>query len=154
VWTVPADRIKAQREHRVPLAARALAILEKMPAGQFIFPGWKRGKPLSNMAMLGVLERMGRGDVTLHGFRLTFKDWASERTNFPGEVSEAALAHIVGDKVEAAYRRGTLFEKRHRLMEAWAEFCSSKPAAVVQLRTVDKVVGLRGALGKTEAAPT
>jgi integrase len=143
VWTVPAERIKAQREHRVPLAPRVLALLEEMPGGPFIFPGATRGKPLSNMAMLGVLDRMRRGDITVHGFRSTFKDWASERTNFPGEVSEAALAHIVGDKVEAAYRRGTLFEKRRRLMEAWAEFCASKPASgnVVPIRAVDKVVG-------------
>ena len=89
VWTVPADRIKAQREHRVPLATRALAILEEMPRGaQYALPGARRGKPLSNMAMLAVLERMGRADVTVHGFRSTFKDWASERTNFPREVSE------------------------------------------------------------------
>ncbi len=157
IWTVPADRIKAGREHRVPLAARTVAIVEEAAAagGRFVFPGGRRGKPLSNMAMLAVLARMGRADVTVHGFRSTFKDWASELTNCPGEVSEAALAHIVGDKVEAAYRRGDLFEKRRRLMDAWAEFCA-KPAAdnVVPLRTVDNVVGWRGALDKSEAIST
>ena len=85
---------------------------------------------MSNMAMDMLLRRMGR-DVTVHGFRSTFKDWASERTNFPNEVSEAALAHVVGDKVEAAYRRGDMFEKRRRLMEAWAEYCTKAPAGGV-----------------------
>jgi len=154
VWTVPADRIKAQRDHRVPLAPRALAILEEMPRGaQYAFPGARRGKPLSNMAMLAVLERMGCADVTVHGFRSTFKDWASERTNFPREVSEAALAHIVGDKVEAAYRRGDLFDKRRRLMEAWAEFCASKPASgnVIPIRAGDKSVGHSGSRGENTA---
>ena len=136
MWTVPADRIKAQREHRVPLAPRALAIVEEMPrGGRYVFPGGRRGKPLSNMAMLAVLERMGRADVTVHGFRSTFKDWTSERTSFPNEVSEAALAHIVGDKVEASYRRGDLFDKRRKLMEAWAIYCAApKVGKVVAFR--------------------
>jgi integrase len=118
VWVVPAARMKAGREHRVPLSAAAVAILEQMQEvreGDFVFPGGKRGKPLSNMAMLAVLKRIDRGDLTNHGFRSSFRDWAAERTNFPREVAEMALAHTVGDKVEAAYRRGDLFQKRrHR----------------------------------------
>jgi integrase len=126
VWTVPADRMKGSREHRVPLTGAAAAVLEGMRQlrqNEFVFPGDRRTM-MSNMAMDMLLRRMGR-DVTVHGFRSTFKDWASERTNFPNEVSEAALAHVVGDKVEAAYRRGDLFEKRRRLMEAWAEYCET-----------------------------
>jgi integrase len=113
VWTIPKERMKAGKEHRVPLSARALAILRDMqalrpegdrPAGSddFVFPGGKPGKPLSNMAFLMLLRRMGRDDLTAHGFRSSFRDWASERTGFPGEVAEMALAHTVGDKVEAA----------------------------------------------------
>jgi len=103
---------------------------------KFIFPGAKAGKPLSNMAMTEVLRRMGRGDITVHGFRSTFRDWAAERTNFPSEMDEMALAHAVSDKVEAAYRRGDMFAKRRRLMDAWAEFCCKRatPGAVVNLR--------------------
>jgi integrase len=128
VWTVPADRMKAGKEHRVPLSAAAVAIIEQMQATrvadqQFVFPGGKLGKPLSNMAMLKLLQRMGRGELTAHGFRSSFRDWAAERTNFPREVAEMALAHTVGDKVEAAYRRGDLFAKRRRLMEEWARHC-------------------------------
>jgi integrase len=112
----------------VPLSPAAIAILEQMKEsreGEFVFPGGKRDRPLSNMAMLAVLRRMGRGDLTAHGFRSTFRDWAAERTNFPREVAEAALAHAVADKVEAAYRRGDLFRKRRQLMEAWARFCTA-----------------------------
>jgi integrase len=137
VWTVPAERMKGKREHRVPLSALALAVLARTRehGGEFIFPGGKAGRPLSNMARLTLRGRMGL-DVTAHGFRSTFKDWATERTNFPNEVSEAALAHAIGDQVEAAYRRGDLFEKRRRLMDAWAEFCG-KPqveSSLVPLR--------------------
>jgi integrase len=121
--------MKAGKEHRVPLSGRVLAILEAMkPAsgnGQFVFPGSKPGQPLSNMAFLMLLRRMGRGDLTAHGFRATFKTWASERTGFQNEIVEIALAHVVGSKVEAAYRRGDLFEKRRRLMDAWTEFCKA-----------------------------
>ena len=128
VWTIPAERMKAGREHRVPLAERALAILEEMkrdrPEGNdFLFPGGKPRAPLSNMALLALLKRMGRGDLTTHGFRSTFRDWTAERTSYPREVAEMALAHTIGDKVEAAYRRGDLFEKRRRLMQEWAKFC-------------------------------
>jgi integrase len=131
-WTVPTERMKARREHRVPLSARALAILEEMKghrAGDdgFVFPGGKNGKPLSNMAFLMLLRRMDRGDLTAHGFRATFKTWASERTSFQNEVVEAALAHVTGSKVEQAYQRGDLFEKRRRLMQQWATFCTTEP---------------------------
>src|SRR6516164_1774875 len=131
-WTVPARRMKAHREHRVPLSARALAILQEMQAARegdddnaFVFPGPKGGKPLSNMAFLMLLRRMELKDLTVHGFRATFKTWASERTPFQNEIAEAALAHIIGDKVEQAYRRGDLFEKRRRLMQQWATFCNT-----------------------------
>ena len=97
----------------------------KIRESDFVFPGGKRGKPLSNMAMLAVLKRTGRSDLTAHGFRSSFRDWAAERTNFPREVAETALAHTVGDKVEAAYRRGDLFQKRRRLMDGWARFCET-----------------------------
>jgi integrase len=135
VWTIPAARMKAHREHRVPLSIRALAILDELQldhAGavddSFVFSGPERGQPLSNMAFLMLLRRMGRGDLTAHGFRATFKTWASERTSFQNEIVEAALAHIIGDKVEQAYRRGDLFEKRRRLMQQWATFCTTEPA--------------------------
>jgi integrase len=119
--------MKAGREHRVPLSRPAISVLKEMQARHqedLIFPGDRRGKPLSNMAMLMMLRRMERADLTAHGFRSTFRDWAAECTNFQREVAEAALAHVVGDKVEAAYRRGDLFEKRRRLMEAWATYCA------------------------------
>ena len=142
-WTVPADRMKAGREHRVPLSARALAVLNEAKSvraseSEFMFLGGKAGKPLSNMAMTEVLRRMGRRDITVHGFRSTFRDWAAERTNFPSEVVEMALAHAVGNKVEAAYRRGDLFEKRRRLMADWATFCSTPKGAAR-----DKVIPMR-----------
>ena len=127
VWTVPADRMKGGRDHRVPLSRPALALLRETSAlrqSDFLFHGDRPLKPLSNMGMLLALRRMGRGDLTAHGFRSTFRDWAAERTNFPREVAEAALAHVVGDKVEAAYRRGDLFEKRRHLMEIWATHCT------------------------------
>ena len=139
LWTVPAVRMKAGKEHRVPLSGAALAIVEGMAAirqGDFVFPGGRTGRPLSNMAMLVVLRRMGRGDLTTHGFRSSFRDWVAERTNFPTEVAEMALAHAVGDKVEAAYRRGDLFRKRRDLAEAWARYCTAVPATanVVTIR--------------------
>jgi integrase len=149
VWTVPAERMKAGKEHRVPLCDRALAILDDMRSvraseAPYVFPGGKTGKPLSNMAMTEVLRRMGWGEITVHGFRSTFRDWAAERTNFPNEVVEMALAHAVGDKVEAAYRRGDLFEKRRRLMAEWEAYCNT-PA----IPAGNKVVALRG---KNQAA--
>ena len=136
LWTVPADRMKARKEHRVPLSAPALAILRALPrASEFVFAG-QTGRPLSNMALLALLGRMGRGELTAHGFRSSFSDWCAERTAFPAEVREMALAHTVGDKVEAAYRRGDLFEKRRQVAEAWARFGMSPAATgeVVPLR--------------------
>lgn len=129
VWTVPGDRMKAGREHRVPLSPAVLQIIEAMADmhdGPFVFPGARRGQPLSNMAMLQLLRRMGHGDLTAHGFRSTFRDWAGEQTNFPREVIESALAHALESKVEAAYARGDLLEKRRALMKAWAHFCEPK----------------------------
>ena len=131
VWTVPAGRTKAAREHGVPLCDRALAILEALAwsAGEFIFPGRRRGKPLSSMAMEMVLRRMNRSDATVHGFRSAFRDWAGEETNFPREIAEAALAHRIGDKAEQAYRRGDALEKRRALMAAWAGHCETGAGA-------------------------
>jgi integrase len=139
-WTVPAARMKAHREHRVPLSARALAILDEMQVARhsddardsFVFPGRKPGTPLSNMAFLMLLRRMGLGSLTAHGFRATFKTWASERTSAQNQIVEASLAHVIGNKVEQAYRRGDLFEKRRRLMQQWATFCATAPAKEVQ----------------------
>jgi integrase len=138
-WTVSAERMKAGEEHRVPLSAAAIAILERLHEvrrDDFVFPGVRAGRPLSEMAMLKLLQRM-ECDVTVHGFRSTFRDWAAECTNFPDRVAEMALAHAVIDAVEAAYRRGDLIEKRRRLMEAWADFCSISRASanVTPLRT-------------------
>ena len=145
VWTIPADRMKAGVEHRVPLTPAALAILADMAAlrrttapTEPVFPGGKAGRPLSNMAMLKTLERMKRDDLTVHGFRSSFRDWASERTSFPKEVAEAALAHAIENKVEAAYRRGDLFEKRRRLMEAWSGHVERGEA-----KGGERVVGIR-----------
>lgn len=133
VWTIPAERTKMGRAHRVPLSPPALALLKGLvrptAEGGFVFPGADPDRPLSNMAMLALLKRMGRDDLTAHGFRSTFRDWAAERTNYPREVAEMALGHAIGDRVEAAYRRGDLFEKRRRLMAAWGEFCGTVPEA-------------------------
>ena len=124
VWTIPASRMKAGKEHRVPLSPRAVAILEatKPLGGAFLFAG-NRGK-LSLMAMTMLLRRM-KADVTVHGFRSTFRDWSAECTGYAHEVCEMALAHVIGNKAEAAYRRGDLFEKRRKLMEAWATYCEA-----------------------------
>ena len=139
VWTVPAGRMKGGKDHRVPLSKRVLEILAPLPRdGEFIFPGRGGGKPLSNMALLVTLRRIGRGDLTAHGFRATFRDWVSERTNYPREVAEMALAHTIGDKVEAAYRRGDLFDKRRKLMAEWARYCAAQAPA-----TLGGVVPLR-----------
>ena len=137
LWVIPAGRMKARREHRVPLPPRAVAILRQMETqknGAFVFPGLKEKAPLSNMAMSAVLKRMGRKDVTVHGFRSTFKDWAAEATTFPNMVSEMALAHTIGSAVEAAYRRGDMIAKRKKLMEAWQGYCErSNQASVTQI---------------------
>jgi integrase len=127
IWTIPAERMKAGKEHRVPLSDAAVVVVEAMTAirsSEYVFPGASAGRPLSNMVFLMLLRRMGRGDLTAHGFRSTFSDWCAEQTNFPSEVREMALAHAVGDKVEAAYRRGDLFQKRRQLADAWGRFCA------------------------------
>ena len=139
VWTIPAERMKAGNEHRVPLSPPALALLKTMSEirlNEWVFHGKHTGAHLSNMAMLELLKRMERTDITVHGFRSTFKDWASERTNYPREVTEMALAHTIADQVEAAYRRGDLFEKRRTLMAEWAKHCEriEQPGKVLSLR--------------------
>ncbi len=128
VWVIPAARMKAGKAHTVPLSSRAMEILEAMgevQEGAHVFLGGREGAPLSNMAMIALLKRMGRSDITVHGFRSTFRDWAGEQTTFPREVIEHALAHQLKDRAEAAYARSTLPEKRRKLMEAWAEFCAA-----------------------------
>ena len=139
IWLVPSGRMKAGKEHRVPLSARAVAILAEMASlGQvggslygpdvIVFPGGNGRQPLSNMAFLMLLRRMKLDGLTVHGFRSSFRDWVSERTNFPSEIAEMALAHSVGDKVEAAYRRGDMFDRRRRVMSEWAKFCGTPQA--------------------------
>jgi integrase len=138
VWIVPAARTKAGREHRVPLSAPTVEILRQMDRrrlSDYVFPGAKSGRPLSTVALNRVLGRM-KVDVTVHGFRSAFRDWAGERTAFPREVAEAALAHLVGDAVERAYRRGDALEKRRKLMDAWSNFLDQPSRAnVIPLNT-------------------
>ena len=132
IWTVPSDRIKAGKTHRVPLSHEAMEILtrvRKVATGNLVFPGRATERPLSHSAMLKVLKVAGCGDATVHGFRSTFRDWASERTHYPRDVAEMALAHAIGDQVEAAYRRGDLFERRKLMMEEWATFVTTTPSA-------------------------
>ena len=140
VWTIPAARMKAGKEHIVPLSDGALRILSAMrdlSESAFAFAG-RKGAPLSNMAGLQLLRRMGRADLTVHGFRSTFRDWAGESTAHPREVIEHALAHQLKDKAEAAYQRGSLFDKRRVLMADWAAYCDTVPASA-------DVVPIRGA---------
>jgi integrase len=134
IWTIPAKRMKAGKEHRVPLSEAALAILQPSPADAgLVFPGRKNAQ-LSDMSLTAVLRRMGRSDITVHGFRSTFRDWCAEAVgnSFSREVCEHALAHSLPDKVEAAYRRGDLLTKRVELMNAWAEYCTSDKAATAR----------------------
>jgi integrase len=137
-WTIPAARMKADRAHTVPLSDRAIAILEQARAradpSPWIFPGDKPGKPLSNMTLLKAARRVTTTPLTVHGFRSSFRDWSAERTNIPRDVCEAALAHTVRDKTEAAYKRTTLFDKRRELMDLWAQFVTSTPATVIAIR--------------------
>lgn len=138
IWTIPAERMKTGKEHRVPLTPPVLAILRDMKREQerfsddgthptsYIFPNAKGDAPLSNAVMLALLKRMNRKDITVHGFRSSFRDWAAEQTNFPREVAEAALAHALQSRVEAAYRRSDLFDKRRLLMEKWARYCQQE----------------------------
>jgi integrase len=144
VWTVPADRMKAGREHRVPLSTAALDLLNKMPRlGDHIFPGQRGDYALSDMSLTAVLRRMDRKEITVHGFRSTFRDWCAESVgnSFPREVCEHALAHSLPDKVEAAYRRGDLIEKRKVLMQVWADYCA-KPAISASVAPIRKGVAV------------
>lgn len=143
IWIIPASRMKANKEHRVPLLADASIILERMRAGRtsdYVFTGQRSNIPISNGTLPALLRRMNQPDITVHGFRSTFRDWGAEQTAYPNEVLEMALAHSVGSKVEAAYRRGDLFEKRRRLMNDWATYCSSfqKGGTVVTIRGAHK----------------
>ena len=144
-WIVPAQRMKGGREHRIPLSEPALRVLREMAHARLscdsdalVFPGRDAGRSLSDMSLTAVLRRMGRGELTAHGFRSSFRDWAAETTAYPTELVEMALSHAVSNKVEAAYRRGDLFEKRRRLMDDWAAYCSTpcnaQTAQVVPLR--------------------
>ncbi len=140
-WNVPASRMKGGRPHRVPLSDAALAIIKAAPkieGNDYVFAGAKKGKPASSMLLLMTLRRMKRPDITAHGFRSTFRDWAAERTAFAREVAEAALAHSIRDATEAAYRRGDLFAKRRQLMQAWADYCNSAGS-----RSAAKVTAIR-----------
>jgi integrase len=131
IWTIPAERMKRDREHKVPLSLAATAALKAMREVQqssYVFPGFKPKQPIGADALRELIKKLAGDDVTVHGLRSTFRDWAAERTSFPNEVVEMALAHAIPSAVEAAYRRGDLFEKRRRLMDAWSEFCA-KPAA-------------------------
>lgn len=138
LWTIPGERMKSGREHRVPLPQRALTILgraqEMDPSSEFVFSA--NGKPLSNMALLALLRRMSWGSITAHGFRSTLRDWVSEETNHPSEVAEMALAHVIPNKAESAYRRGDLLAKRKKLLEDWEVYCmnSRSTASIVFLR--------------------
>jgi integrase len=132
LWTIPGERMKADREHRVPLSDAALAVINQMQeirTNAYVFPGQGGMKPLGEVAIWRLLRAMGRGELTMHGMRSTFRDWAAERTNFPREVAELALAHAVGDATERAYQRGDLFDKRRQLMAAWARFCAAPATA-------------------------
>lgn len=138
LWSIPAERMKAGKEHRVPLTPRARAILHEMHQirqSDFVFPGMKPGQPLSQMALAMLLRRIGSGHVTVHGFRSTFRDWAAECTLFSGELAEMALAHAVSNAVEAAYRRGDMLDKRRKMMEAWSAFCGGESGVMLSLRT-------------------
>jgi integrase len=137
IWVVPASRMKAGLEHRIPLCTRAVAIVERMAelrTGDLVFPGQRRGRPLSNPS----LARLCRAGVTVHGFRSAFRDWAGEETSFPREIAEQALAHATGDATERAYRRGDALERRRSLMETWSNYCEPSSAG--------NVFALRGAL--------
>jgi len=138
VWTIPPERMKASKEHRVPLSDEALRLLETLPrfaGNDLVFPS-PRGLVMSDMTLTAVMRRMKREEVP-HGFRSTFRDWAAERTNYPREVAEMALAHAIGNAVEASYRRGDLFEKRARMMQEWAKFCDT-------ITPAGEVVPIRG----------
>lgn len=137
LWTIPAERMKMGVEHEIPLSEPAVQIIEPLidhcGPGDFLFPGQKAGKPLSNMAMAQLLRRMGHNDITVHGFRSTFRDWAGDRTTYPEAIAEAALAHSLGTGTEKAYRRKRALEKRRALMSDWAFFIGGKSASILTL---------------------
>jgi integrase len=139
VWTVPGERMKGGQTHRVPLSKRASEIASG-GSGSYLFPSHHPDKPLSHMTMLMLLKYMGHDDVTVHGFRSAFKDWCRDRTRFDNYVVEAALAHTSGDKVERAYARSDVLEKRRQLMNAWADFCETPP-----VKSTGRVVSMRKA---------
>jgi hypothetical protein len=129
VWTLPPDRMKAGREHRVPLSARAIEILAGLPRdGDFIFGGARAGRPIGANTLLEIVRDVHGESATVHGFRSSFRDWAGNETNFPRELAEHALAHVIGDKAEQAYRRSDALARRRKLMEAWASYCAKAPA--------------------------
>jgi integrase len=131
-FTIPDERMKAGREYRVPLSDAAIGLLEELQnaqRGEFVFPSGKSRRPISNMAMTMTLRRMGGSDLTVHGFRSTFKDWAGDCTRFERDIVEEALAHTLPNKTEKAYRRSDALEKRRGLMQAWARYCATQPAA-------------------------
>ena len=154
-WIVPASRMKAKREHRVPLSGRALAVLreaEKLADGSgLVFPGTRQGRPLSDMTLSKLVKELGFA-ADVHGFRTSFRTWAQERTNFPREVAEAALAHVVKDKAEAAYARSDMFEKRRKMMESWAGYLTARRGEVVRLAYSRKIPPTRCRLPKALAA--
>ena len=139
LWTVPSSRMKARKEHIVPLTDHAIELLRQLEANKlsdWVFPGQRKEKPISNMAMQMLLRRMKRNDITVHGFRSSFRDWAGDETMFPREIAEGCLAHIIGNSVEQAYRRSTAIERRRQLLNAWTEYCLGSQ--------IDKVVRIHG----------
>jgi integrase len=143
-WTIPAARMKARKEHIVPLSAPAIALLNGMlRENEFVFPGGRQGMPMRATALEMLLHRMGRDDFTVHGFRSTFRDWAAERTNYPNHVVEMALAHTIPNAVEAAYRRGDLLEQRRKLMADWADYCAM-PSISADKKVVPIAARLKG----------
>ena len=140
LWTIPKERMKSGEEHDVPLSSRALEILAvaaEIRTGEYVFPGRNSKRPLSNMVFLMLLRRTGRGDLTAHGFRSSFRDWAGDKTTFPRDVAEMALAHAVGDKTERAYRREKARDKRRKLIDAWAAYCVRDGSNVVAFQKSD-----------------
>jgi len=138
IWTIPASRMKAGREHRIPISPEALAILAALSVaknGEFVFPGQRRGRPLSDGSMRALLRRMKVGEITIHGYRSSFRDWCSDVAHAPREIAESCLAHSVGSSVEQAYLRTDVLERRRVLMQAWGDFCERKiDANVVEFR--------------------
>jgi integrase len=138
LWTIPSERMKADKEHRVPLSDNAITVLRAQEGANstYVFPGSRTGKPMSNMSMTSLLRRMDRGDITVHGFRSTFRDWTAEKTNYVRRVAETALAHQLTDSTEASYQRGDFIEKRAALMQDWADYCyKTKSTKVVSLES-------------------